>query len=346
MSKKPLKIGIVGLGWGYLYHLKRVAEVENAEVTALADTNQVLLKKAAEENNIEETYTDAAELFESSNVDGVIIAVPNFLHEKFAVKALECGKHVCLEKPMAPTVEEASRIKEARDRTGNILMANFNQRFVGNVPQLKQIIDGGILGNFLYGKTEWTRRRGIPWGASDWFVLMEKSGGGPLIDIGVHRLDLALYLMGFPKVKRVTGNVFSGQGERIAARSGREYTVEDAAAGYIQFENGTSLVLEASWYLNCPEGNNQSTILYAENGGVMLSSLHENEVTLTLNGVALDGKVWGSENDFPKHNIDHFCRVMRGEEELVCTAEQAIEGLRIIRAVYESAETGKPVDFS
>ncbi len=346
MSKKPLKIGIVGLGWGYLYHIKRVAEVENAEVTAIADTNRDLLRKVSEEYGIAESYTDADALFESSDVDGVIIAVPNFLHERFAVKALEAGKHVCLEKPIAPTIEEAERIREARDKTGRILMANFNQRFVGNIPRLKKIVDSGSLGKFLYGKTEWTRRRGIPWGASDWFVLMEKSGGGPLIDIGVHRLDLALYLMGFPKVKRVTGNVFKGQGEKLAAQSGRKYTVEDAAVGYIQFADGSSLVLEASWYLNCPEGNNLATALYAENGGIMVSKANENEVILSMNGVTMDGSVWGGDADVPKHNIDHFCRVMRGEEDLACTAEQAIEGLKIIRALYESAETGKPVEFA
>jgi predicted dehydrogenase len=338
-----LKIGIIGLGWGYKYHIKRVQEVDNAAVTALADVNPEILRKAAHEYDISETYSDAKTMLKESDVDGVIIAVPNFLHKEFACMAMENGKHVCLEKPIASTTADAREILAVRDRTGMIMMANFNQRFAGYHPCVKEMIDDGAVGNLLYGKTRWVRQRGIPWGASDWFVLQEKSGGGPMIDIGVHRLDLALYLMGFPTVRSVQGNMFYGQGQKMAEAAGRYYTVEDAGIGYIQFANGSSLVVEASWYLNA-ETNSQDTVLYGDRGSFMINQDATAYFT-EMNGAYTECVLKKDSTPRAKHNIDHFCRVMRAEDELICTAEQAIYGLEIIEAMYRSSETGQPVLF-
>ncbi|MDT8390272.1 MAG: Gfo/Idh/MocA family oxidoreductase [Lentisphaeria bacterium] len=346
MSKK-VKLAIVGLGWGYNYHIQRVREVPEAELVAVADVSADRLAKAKAEYDIPKTYTDANDLFEHADVDGVIIAVPNFLHRDFAVKAMECGKHVCLEKPIAPTVAQARDIAAARDRTGRIFMANFNQRFAPEIRYLKHLSESGRFGDFLYGKTEWTRFRGIPWGASDWFVQHEKSGGGPLIDIGVHRLDLALFLMNFPKVKAVTGNVFRGQSQKLAEKRGTVYDVEDAVSAYIQFENNAALMLEASWYLNKPNAD-QNTEIYGTKGGFRLGGGGKDAVRICQmeSGDAyIDVNLINYDKDLPRHNIEHFVRVLAGREELLCTAEQAITGMEIIEAIYKSGETGKTVVF-
>jgi predicted dehydrogenase len=228
-------------------------EAPGVEVFALAGKEEDRLGELAEEFGAERTYTDWEGLVADPDVDVVSVATPNLLHAPLTIAALTAGKHVLCEKPLAVTAAGAAEMVQAATEAGRVLETAFNFRRRGDVRVLKSYIDDGHLGKVYHAKASWIRRRGIP-GLGSWFASKELAGGGPLIDLGVHVLDLAIYLMGEPKVISVTANTYSELGKRgIGGRSTRRpntglaFDVEDLATAFLRFEDGQTLLLEAAW---------------------------------------------------------------------------------------------------
>ncbi len=341
---KTIRIGVVGLRGIGMTHVRHSSNLPDVRVTAVADVDQARTAKAAADFSIPRQYADAAQLFGDPEVDAVVLAVPNHLHAPLAIAAMRAGKHVLVEKPIARTTAEAAEMIAERDRAGRVLMVGMNQRFEPLHQAAKAAIAAGRIGEVYYGKTCWSQRRpgkGL-YERGGWFLTKEKSGGGPMIDLGIHRLDLALHLMGFPRLRSVHGTVFNriGAGEMLAHNN--RYEVEDGGVGILRFDGDKSLILEASYFLNHPE-DQLTTALYGEKGCALLNKA---SARVCLNNA---GKV----EELPleaspaaaQSCVEHFCRVLRGQESLGPTAEQGAEGLRVIEAIYACAASGKTVYF-
>lgn len=347
LIKQPLntvRLGVVGVRNIGKNHIRHALNAEAAQVVAVADSDPARIKEAAEEFSIPHTFTDAKDLFNSDEVDAVILALPNHLHAPLSIAALEAGKHVLVEKPISRTLDEADAMIAARDASGKVLMVGMNQRLSPYNSALKKAIDAGVLGTPTSTSTGWLtiRMNTKFWQRGAWSMSMEASGGGPMLDLGIHKLDLALYFLGFPKVTRVTGNCFFGIGKREAAEVGIDYGIEDGAIALLQFADGSVLSLEASYFQNTPKAG-QWIHIHGDKGSLYAPGEQP------LNHYSPDGAItplpFQPDESTAGSCAGHFVRVLRGTEALIPTAEQAREGLRIVRAIYESAATGKPVEM-
>ncbi len=210
-------------------------------------------EQRASEFGIDRVHATPQELLENPELDAVVIGVPNQFHAPLAIEALKHGKHVLLEKPMSIDSESARLIFETASESGKLLMMAHQMRWSALNRAIKQQVDQGTLGRIYNVKTGWVRKKGIPgWGS--WFTRKDQSGGGPLIDIGVHMLDLSLYLMGNPKPVSVYGSTYAefgpqrrGMGTWGTPNLEGYYDVEDLATAMIKMDNGATLLLEVSW---------------------------------------------------------------------------------------------------
>jgi predicted dehydrogenase len=274
ISATSVRVGVIGLGFGGETALKCYRQLPNVEIVALAGMEEDKLHALGKTYNIPHLYRDYQDLLARDDLDAVSVAVPNYLHLPVAVAALERGLHVLCEKPLARTAEEGEVIVQAAIKANRVLQVVFNHRQRGDVAILKRYIEAGELGHIYYAKAYWMRRRGIP-GAGTWFGNKEKSGGGPLIDLGVHALDMALYLLEEPDVVTVTASTYDEIGKRglgidsAANKSGagNTFNVEDLATAFMRLSSGATLLLEASWATHSNVSDDFGVILYGTNGG-------------------------------------------------------------------------------
>jgi predicted dehydrogenase len=281
---KKLKIGIVGCGGiANGKHLPSLKKLENIEMVAFCDIIEEKAKEAADQFGTEgaKVYTDYKELLKDKSIDVVHVLTPNKSHSFITVDALEAGKHVMCEKPMAKTAAEAKKMVETAKKTGKKLTIGYQNRHRSDSDYLKKLCENGELGEIYFAKAHAIRRRAVPtWGV---FLNEEEQGGGPLIDIGTHALDMTLWMMNNYKVKSVMGNVYHKLGSKKDAANAwgswnpDEFKVEDSAFGFITMENGATIVLESSWALNSLEiGEAQTTLCGTEGGADMKDGLRIN----------------------------------------------------------------------
>jgi predicted dehydrogenase len=246
-------IGVIGCGIGK-WHLEGYDTDPRARVLAISGLED-RCNDLAKEHNVPSVYTDYRELLARPDIEAVSIAVPNFLHVPIGLDAIAAGKHVLIEKPLARTAEEGERLVRAAEDAGLVLGIVFNRRSRADMQVLKQFIDRGELGEIYHARAYWNRRTGIP-GLGSWFTSKERAGGGPLIDLGVHVLDMALWLMDEPKVTRASAATYAKlgpqgignwTGDRFNVTAEQRYEVEDFATAFLRTERGSTLSLEASW---------------------------------------------------------------------------------------------------
>lgn len=284
-----LRVGIVGLGIGR-HHLRAYQQIPGVEIVALADTNPDRLKEFGEANHIPYLYEDYQPLLARNDLDIVNICTPNALHAPIAIAAMESGKHVLCEKPLASTLADAEAMVATAERTGRALQVTFNHRQRGDVRALKAMMDEGQLGRIYHAKAWWLRRNGIP-GMGSWFTQKALAGGGPLIDLGVHMLDMALFLMGEPPVRSVSGAVYAELGPH--RQGGAGYEVEDLASAFIRMENHASLLLEASWATYRANNDEYGVTLYGTEGGAEIKVINyapDNTLTVFVDVAGTDRK--------------------------------------------------------
>ena len=217
-DSRKLKIGIIGCGVGFL-HLQGFADNPRAEVVAIAGLDEDRCQDLAKQFGVPRVYRDYQDLVADPDIDAVTVAVPNILHVPVALAALEAGKHVMVEKPLAPSAEEGEKIIEAAHRAGRVLGVVFNRRGRQDVQMVKKEVERGHLGAIYHARAFWMRRSGIP-GLGTWFTSKHMAGGGPLIDLGIHVLDMSLWVLGNPTARRVSAATYADL-DRRAGVSGR-----------------------------------------------------------------------------------------------------------------------------
>jgi len=334
-------IGVVGLRNVGLNHCRRAREVAGCELVALADADEERLAAAEEEFAIDRGSLNAAELFADPEVDGVVLALPNHLHELLAVEALEAGKHVLVEKPMARTVDECERMIAARDAAGKVLMVGMNQRFAEPVARAKAFVTAGEIGAVRRMRCWWNRRhmgKGV-FGRGAWGFDPAASGGGPMADLGVHKLDQGLHVIGFPEIVAVDGQAWYGQGQAVAAEHGVDYAIEDAAIGTLRGAGGEWVQVEAAYFGAWRDEPGQGLLIEGDRGGLELAGGLRCWHVDGDDPVPVDPPVASSESSC----VEHFVRVLAGDAELSPTAEQGRDLVRYLRAIYDSHEAGAPV---
>jgi predicted dehydrogenase len=340
---KMLNVGIVGLNMGRS-HLKQYVACNRANVVGVCDLNETVLAATAKEFNVPFATTDFQALLQRDDLTAVSIATPNHLHAPMTVAALKAGKHVLCEKPPALNRKQAEAMYAAAAEAKRVLLINFSYRFRAETRWLRQMADAGQLGEVYFGRTVWHRRRGAPRRPS--FTTKAVSGGGPLIDLGVHRLDLALWVMGYPEPASISGATYQTFVDEYR-QAGQNFDVEDLAVGMVRFTNGTTLFVEASFDGNGPKGEYMETQLYGTKGGAFHQNVGESydfEAYMMLRQPHGFARVTPCELKMPGTNGPaHLVEcILDGAAPLV-KPEESIRLAAILDGLYKSAASGRPV---
>lgn len=348
---KKLNVGIIGSGSISTMHTEGYKKLDNVNVIAVCDINEERAKKYAEKYNIPQVFTDYREMLKLDELDAVSVTTWNNGHAPITIEALKAGKHVLCEKPLALNAKLAEEMVKTAKETGKLLMVGFVRRFEENANYIKKAIENGELGKVYYAKTGYVRKWGNPGG---WFCDKSRSGGGPVIDLGVHVIDLIRYITGKPKAVSVTASTFNylGAKEYIkgiskyrAQDSGDVDDVEDAATALIKFDNGMTLVFETSWVLHTKENHNYLE-LYGEKAGVQMEpdlEFHEEKNEYFVESKPVIQKDSNKFSTIFDREIAHFVDCIQNGTECRNLAEDGLEIMKILDAIYESAEKGHEV---
>ena len=346
-----LKVGLIGMGGIANLHAGGWAVAPNAELVAGSDVNTAVFPRWQQEFGLKYTTADPDEIFNDPEIDIVDICAPNNYHAPLAIRAMEAGKHVLCEKPLASTPAEIREMIATRERTGMTLMTAQHHRFSGVSKALKAEIDAGALGDIYHARSWMLRRAAVP--VRPGFILKEHSGGGPTVDIGVHILDLTMWFMGSPKAVSVTGvaraelvhqpGAFSIWG---TADIPPEYDVEDFAAAFVRFDNGATLILEVSWMLHHPVETyeDMQMWLYGTKGG---AHWPKNEIYQANNATKQHyNRQLLLKQDIQRphyQEIIEFAETVATGGESLVPAEQSLQVALILDAIYKSQETKREV---
>jgi predicted dehydrogenase len=334
-----LNVGVVGAGWPAQQHIKGYRKLEGVRVRALCDADAARLQRVAGEFEVERCYTSFEQMLEREPLDAVSVCTPNFLHCEMSVKALERGKHVLCEKPMAMNAAQARRMREAAGRSGRVLMVCQQRRFQPEARELQRRIAAGEFGALYFARAWWTRRAGIP-GLGGWFTQKQKSGGGVLIDIGVHMLDLAMWMLGFPEPREVSaahGSRFGRHGRGVGWKwhpddPAGTFDVEDYAAAFVRFDNGAALALHCSWASHIKK-DSLGLELWGETAGATLGPL---EIFTERDGQAVDLAPAVAAAAAFDGAVAHFISCARDGEPPLCPPEQSVRVMELIDRIYEA----------
>ena len=360
--EKKLRIGIIGCGGiATSKHMPSLAKVKEVEMVAFCDIIEERAINAAKKFGAEgsKSYVDYKELLKDETLDVVHVCTPNRSHSFITVDALEAGKHVMCEKPMAINSEEAKKMVDAAKRTGKMLTIGYQNRQRKDAKYLKAEADAGVFGDIYYAKATALRRRAVPtWGV---FINEYEQGGGPLIDIGTHALDLTLWTMDNYKPKYCVGTTYHKLNSQTESANvfgqwkPEEFTVEDSAFGFIVMENGATINLESAWAINMTDTKEACTTICGTKAGAKMLD----QGVLEINGVNhntmyesrpnLDGKGVpfydaGSYNPADEEAKQWINAILTGTQPTVLP-EQAYCVTQILEGIYESAKTGKPFYF-
>ncbi len=350
-----ITLGIIGAGTiGRVHAL--AAKQMGMKIGGVADILPDKAAKLAADVGGVPSYDHADKLLANDSIDAVVVGVPNIDHKPLAIASMKAGKDVLLEKPMAMNTAECKEINAVVKETGRILQIGYVQRFSTVGQGAKQLIDTGALGKVYHAKAQLIRRRGIP-GLGGWFTTKAQSGGGPLIDIGVHVIDLSLYLLGGKKPSRVSGKTYSHFGSPIKdylyesmwagpPNYDGVFDVEDEAHAMIHFEDGTSLTVDVAWAMNAPEDKipvNQMAF-YGDKGG-MIFELFGDHVVLAneLNNRNADSKLYLPQVEMHQEQLADFEKACQTRKAPCATGEQGELVQSIIDAIYTSSKSSKEV---
>ncbi len=352
----PIGIGIIGSGGiaqnAHLPAYQKLQDEGLVKIVAVSDANPETAKTAAEKFSVPHQYTDYKEMLANPEIDAVSICTPNFLHKQPTIDSLEAGKHVLVEKPIALNGVEGQAMVDAAHRTGKKLMVALNNRF-NPVPQaIKRFIKDGKIGEIYYARAHALRRRGVPgWGV---FIDKEKQGGGPLIDIGVHILDLTLWLMDYPEPMSVSGTSYTKMGTKeggvfntLGTWDPKKYTVEDFAVGLVKFKNGATLTLESSFLANIEKDEMNTLIMGTEGGAKVDPYFDENNMIFREESGTLTNSVPVSLPKVKSHEVEirEWVQSLIDDTPVPVPGEQGLMVTRILDAIYASSEQGKEIVF-
>lgn len=350
MSK--IKVGMIGAGAIARTHCNGVNKHAEAEMVAVADLSTARRNALKQEFGLTRAYKDADALLADASIDAVCIALPNALHAPFTIKALEAGKHVMLDKPFALNVAEARQMIAAARKARRVLTVGMNQRYTPDSQMIRTLVERGELGDIYHAKAVWRRRAGAP-RFGTWFGDKRLAGGGCLLDIGVHLLDLCLYVAGKWEPVSASGAVYTKYGNRGIGEGGwghsdrkkgkHRFDVDDAATALIRFKDGCTVDLTVSWVLQQAEANMLDLELFGTEAGasarparVFRFGKKPNEYEVVEpQGVPMARPACDRHVDW----IDGIL----GVAEPICTLDQALTVQKVLDAIYRSSETGREV---
>ena len=360
-----IKVGIIGCGGiANRKHMPSLSKIEECEMVAFCDVLVDRAETAAKKFGTPDAkvYENYKELLLDESIDVVHVCTPNRSHSFITVDALEAGKHVMCEKPMAINSVEAKKMLDAAERTGKKLTIGYQSRFRDDSMYLKAEAEAGTLGDIYYAKATALRRRAVPtWGV---FLNEYEQGGGPLIDIGTHALDLTLWMMDNYKPKYCVGTTYHKLNNDTQAANDwgdwdpEKFTVEDSAFGFIVMENGATVILESSWALNILDAREAVTTLCGTKAGAdMNDGLRFNYArggrlvemkpsfvpSRAKNRAASNGE---SGNDPALCEARQWINAVINDTDPITRPEQAYCITQILEGIYESAKTGKPFYFN
>ncbi|MFJ7978010.1 Gfo/Idh/MocA family protein [Peribacillus sp. NPDC096379] len=350
MTNEKLRYGLIGAGSNAVKkHVSNYTKLDHIEFVSVCDINIENATKVARKYNIESVYSDYREMLKHEKLDIVSICTPNHLHADIAVYALLNGVNVHCEKPLAINAAEAQRIVDAKNISGKKVMVGLNNRFTNEMVKLKQYIDVGFFGDIYHAKAGWKRRSGIP-GRGTWFTNQALSGGGVMIDLGVHFLDLPLFLLGLPEPSYITGATYQNFANTTTRnRNGYKgnpegiFNVEDTAVGLIGFKNEATISFEFSWASNI-EKDETFVEIFGTRGG---ASYKNGELKLFSEhfDTCIDIIPDINPNITLKNEFKHFTNCILNEEILYATAEDGVYMMNIIDHFYKAADSKAPVLF-
>ncbi|MDB4754272.1 Gfo/Idh/MocA family oxidoreductase [Akkermansiaceae bacterium] len=356
------KIGVIGAGGMLQYHAAGFKQ-GGGEIVAVADVAPGAAAAAAEKYDIAQSFESVEEMLENSGCDAVSIIVPNKFHAPLAIQCMQAGKHVFCEKPPALSAEEVEEMIGVSQATGKRLMFNFNNRARPESREMMKFISAGDAGTINSAQAKWIRRTGIP-GFGGWFTTKALSGGGPLIDL-LHMVDLAMYFMGYPEPAHVMGQTFdtfiTDKGFKgpwgIPDREDGVTDVEAAAHGFVSFKTGQVLSLQVSWaemikreevsvvFQGTQAGGKVERLFGTD--GLDETAIDTCELYVQEDGKSVDRTVVVEEcEDMGRINsAANFVEAIDGKAEPLNTPDQALSLMKVIDAIYQSAQSGQPVSL-
>lgn len=332
-GKDKLRVAVIGTGFAGRSHISGYKNVENADLIAVCDVSKERASEIAQEHDIPNIFTDYEEMLKMDDLDAVSVCLPNVMHMPATVAALEAGKHVLCEKPLAANAKDAEKMVSASEKTGKTLAMSLNFRYQASALTAKKLIDAGELGEVYYAKTAMLRNNSIPKG---WFHVKDKSGGGPLLDLAAHVLDVTWWLMGRPEAVSASGSTFAklgvagkGMGSWGVGYGDGPVDIEDLAVGLIKFKDGQSIFVEVSWALHSPPVTYGH--IFGTEGGLSMFpdfALHKPSAETP-------------EMEPGKDRIQEFVNnILEGTEPLG-PGSDGLQIMKMLDAIYRSAETGK-----
>ena len=337
----PLRAGIIGLGFAGETHLRCYRELAGVEPVALAGLEDERRSMLGARYGVEDLPREWEELVSRPDLDVISVCAPNYLHAPITIAALASGKHVLCEKPLARTEAEAKTMVESAVQHDRVLHTSFNHRERGDVHVIRRHLADGGLGHVYYAKASWMRRRGVP-NAGSWFTSHEMAGGGPLIDLGVHVLDLALHLLGEPRVLSVTAATYAELGG---------FEVEDLATAFVRLDGGATLLLEASWATHSRAADDFGVTLFGSRGGAEMA-VHNYATTDTVRlftdvaGVPAEVRPQVTAGEGHTAVIREFLAAVRSGDWSEHRGYEGLHRARVVDACYASAVAGCEVVLS
>lgn len=353
------KVGIVGLGWPGERHAEGIQRSGLGRLYAACDLNEERRTIFAAKFSPEKVFGSYDEMLADPALDAVVVSLPNSLHFPGTLKALQAGKHVLCEKPPTLNAEQMRQLHGEAEQRGLIYFFGRQMRFSGAVQAARKAIAERRLGEIYFARTIWVRSRGTPGGVDGWFTDRSRSGGGALIDLGVHAIDAAWFLMGNPKPRTVSAQTYQKFPQLVKTPV---FDVEDSAYGMIRFENGASVLFEVSWAANLtdeiPLGKRKtrelfSTTLFGPKGTIRIVDTLQLHPSVKIPALSLfedkDGKLVDSQLPFEPvtheftAQMRNFLRAIRGEEAAINSSVQAVLLMEMLDAIYQSSLTGREV---
>jgi len=371
MKRDTVRVGFIGCGGianGKHFPSMAFEKRNGVQMVAFCDLVEERAQAACDKYGDEnaKVYTDYRELLADKTIDAVHVLTPNIKHCEITCAALEAGKDVLCEKPMATTTEDAAKMIAARDKSGKLLTIGYQYRHFANHATAKKVVEDGWLGDIYYAEASYIRRRGVP----TWGVFQDKAqqGGGPLIDIATHALDLTLWLMQNYEPEYAVGSSFEKLGRTLTAetqgqRNGKgeldawnpdKFEVEDSAMGFIKMKNGATIYLKCSWALNMANDPGMAVLCGTKGGldiedGVRINHVVAGRQSITKVGENVGNWIPGfsdSPGAVESKEASLWVKALKGEGELFVKADEAFVVTRILDAIYESNRTGKAVYFN
>jgi predicted dehydrogenase len=330
---EKLKIGVIGLGWvSQIFHLPTLKKLGDVEITAICDRDKSKAKYIGEKFGIAKTYTDYEEMLSKEDLNAVDICTPTDSHKNISMAALQKGLDVFVEKPIARHYAEALEISETAIKSKRKLMVGMNNRFRPDMMMLKSIIEAGELGNIFYAKAGWIKKLSS---VNPWLTQKDKAGGGVFLDLGLVTLDTLLWALNFPQIRRVNAVTYNHTTK----------SVEDSCVTFFETQNNAALILEVSWSFQTVADSFYCDI-FGTKGSSNLNPLRINKL-ISGNIVSVSPTKLETQQNISKksyeNELKHFVGAAKGLHPIISTAEEAVQRMKVVEAVYKSAKLKKEV---